>query len=58
MANTCEFCAHYLYDDEEETYYCDVSLDEDEMERYMRGTNADCGFFKLYDEYKMVEKQN
>ena len=39
-------------------YYCDVSLDEDEMEQYMRGSNADCGFFKLYDEYKMVERQN
>ncbi|MBQ4208758.1 MAG: hypothetical protein II621_10675 [Clostridia bacterium] len=58
MANNCEFCAHYLYDDEEETYYCDVSLDEDEMEQYLRGNSADCGFFKLYDEYKMVERQN
>ena len=50
MANNCEFCAHYLYDEEEEVWYCDVSLDEDEMEQYLRGSNADCGFFKLYDE--------
>ena len=55
---SCDFCAHYLYDDESEAYYCDVSLDEDEMESYMRGTEVSCGFFRLYDEYKMVEKQN
>ena len=58
MAGNCEFCEHYCYDDEAETYYCDVSLDEDEMERYLRGTNDGCGYFKLYDEYKLVEKQN
>lgn len=55
---SCEFCAHYLYDEEDEVYYCSVSLDEDEMERYMSGNSSSCGYFKLYDEYKMVEKQN
>jgi len=58
MAGSCEHCEHYCYDAEEDVYYCDVSLDEDEMELYLRGTNQSCGFFKLYDEYKMVEKQN
>ena len=59
MSNgSCEYCAHYLYDDEYDEYYCDVSLDEDEMEAYMRGNSVSCGFFKFYDEYKMVEKQN
>ncbi len=54
----CEYCEHYLYDDEYDEYYCDVSLDEDEMEEYMKGSEVSCGFFKFYDEYKMVEKQN
>lgn len=58
MTASCEFCEHYVYDDEEEMYYCDVSLDEDEMEKYMRGSTSSCNFFKFYDEYKMVEKQN
>ena len=44
--------------EEADVDYCDVSLDEDEMERYLGGSNRDCPYFKLYDEYKMVEKQN
>ena len=56
--SACEFCAHYLFDEEEEVYYCDVSLDEDDMDAYLRASTDDCGFFRLYDEYKMVEKQN
>ena len=30
MAASCEFCSNYVYDDDEEEYYCDVNLDEDE----------------------------
>ena len=58
MAGSCEYCEHYLYDEEEDVYCCNISLDEDEMENYMRGSTASCSFFKFYDEYKMVEKQN
>ncbi len=54
----CEFCEHYLYDYEEETYYCNVSFDEDETVRFLTGHYA-CPFFKYCEnEYKMVEKQN
>ena len=56
--NPCEFCAHNQYDEEADCDYCDVDLDEDEMERYLGGNDTECHFFKLYDEYKMVEKQN
>ena len=38
MAASCEFCSNYVYDDDEEEYYCDVNLDEDEMGRFLRGT--------------------
>ena len=58
MADCCEFCEHYCYDDEDEVYYCDVSLDEDEMARYLSGGSKGCNYFKRYDEYKLVEKQN
>ena len=58
MNGTCEHCAHFLYDEEYDEYYCNVSLDEDEMESYMKGSNSSCHYFKFYDEYKMVEKQN
>ena len=56
-SDCCEKCAHYVYDNEYDEYFCDVSLDEDEMEEYMRGNNVSCAFFKFYDEYKMAEKQ-
>lgn len=28
---SCEFCAHYEYDDEMACYICEMNLDEDEM---------------------------
>lgn len=30
----CESCMYYQYDEEYEEYFCDVNLDEDEMERF------------------------
>ena len=50
MADCCEQCAHYVAD-EEFGDYCSVNLDEDEMEK-------GCHYFQLYDEYKIVQKQN
>lgn len=58
MSANCEHCENFLYDDEYDEYYCNVSLDEDEMEAYMNGSNDSCSYYKFYDEYKMVQKQN
>lgn len=54
----CEQCANYVFDEEFECYYCAVNLDEDEMARFMQQSNYDCHYFQLYDEYKIVRKQN
>lgn len=54
----CENCSNYVYDDETETYFCDVSLDEDEMGRFLTGNTKNCPYFDFYDEYKIVRKQN
>ncbi len=54
----CEFCSYYAYDNEYGCYYCQINLDEDEMERFMRQSVESCHYFQLYDEYKIVEKQN
>lgn len=35
-----------------------MSLDEDEYARFVQGRTADCPYFKFYDEYKSVQKQN
>lgn len=54
----CENCANYVYDDESECYICLVNLDEDEMYRFVSGTNYSCPYFELDDEYATVRKQN
>lgn len=54
----CEQCAYYIYDDEYDCYVCSINLDEDEMLRFMSASDYNCPYFKFYDEYKMVQKQN
>ena len=56
-AARCEDCLYYDMDDEGE-YACTVSLDEDEFYRYTLGQYRDCPYFRYYDEYKSVAKQN
>ena len=34
------------------------NLDEDEMERFLRGGADECAYFRLDDEYGVVRKQN
>lgn len=54
----CETCANLVYDEEREEYYCDVSMDEDDMARFLRGNTKGCPYYDFYDEYKIVRKQN
>ena len=54
----CESCMNYFYDDECGYYVCLVNLDEDEMEKFLTGNTEQCHYFRLYDEYKIVQKQN
>ena len=59
MAKTnCETCVNYYYDDELEEYCCDINLDEDEMVRFLTSSNYQCPYYRLYDEYGIVKKQN
>ena len=53
----CDYCANYVYDDETETYYCDVNLDEDEMAHFLADTFYQCPYYRLGDEYAVVRKQ-
>ncbi|MBQ7016739.1 MAG: hypothetical protein IJN10_07290 [Firmicutes bacterium] len=57
MADHCEECMHYTYDDEYECYICEMDLDQDEMEQFMRGNFKNCPFYEYGDEYKIVRKQ-
>lgn len=47
-----------MYDDEYDCDVCSINLDEDELIRFMSGSDFNCPYFKFYDEYKMVRKQN
>ena len=52
---SCDLCEFYDTDEDGERF-CSVSLDEDELAGYLSG--ADCPYFRYYDEYKSVQKQN
>ncbi len=54
----CDVCAYNVYDEEYDCYVCSLNLDEDEYIRFLSGSDFNCSYFKFYDEYKMVQKQN
>lgn len=57
----CTSCLYYDYDDDYGDYVCNLSLDEDEFVRlsaYGSGRKTQCPYYRFYDEYKSVRKQN
>lgn len=50
-------CVNYVYDEEDECYYCMSNLDEDEMYRFLTGRQNECPYFRLDDEYGVVRHQ-
>lgn len=54
----CDNCVYYDYDEEYNEYTCMMNLDQDDLEKFMSYSTSNCPYFKLYDEYKMVKKQN
>lgn len=50
----CEICAYYDIEDNG----CTINLDEDDMAKFMGDSFYNCSYFSLYDEYKIVRKQN
>ncbi|HBE14829.1 MAG TPA: hypothetical protein DCY72_01075 [Ruminococcaceae bacterium] len=56
--SSCEFCAYYNYNEAFDDYECEVNLDEDDLARFMSGSESSCPYFRFSDDYKIVEKQN
>ena len=54
----CESCEFFDYDEEYGENVCTVSLDEDEMLDFLSGNTRSCPYYRFYDEYKSVQKQN
>ena len=44
--------------EEYEAYVCKLDLDEDEYLKFITNQTQNCPYFKFYDEYKSVQKQN
>lgn len=57
MADICDKCVYYIYDDMWECYCCMINLDEDEMYRFLSGAQRECPYFRLEDEYGVVRHQ-
>ena len=53
----CDDCVNYVFDEDSECYTCLVNLDEDEMYRFMSGTNYNCPYYSSDDEYAIARKQ-
>ena len=57
MANTCDTCPNYMYDEDEECYICDVNMDEDDYGRLLSGHTKECPYYQNGDEYRVVRHQ-
>ncbi len=58
MAKTsCDSCVYYVYDEEDEAYYCEVDMDEDDAARMMQGQYRECPYYQRDDEYAVVRHQ-
>lgn len=53
----CDTCAFLQYDEETESYICDMDMDEDDYERLCADARSDCPYWQNGDEYAVVRKQ-
>lgn len=56
-ATNCDTCVYNVYDEEDECYYCEMDMDEDDAARMMLGNLKDCPYYQLDDEYAVVRHQ-
>lgn len=53
----CDDCNYYEWDEEDETYYCSVNMDEDDYARLVQGHYRQCPYYRHEDEYQIVRHQ-
>ncbi len=56
-SQACDTCENYTYDDEEQAYFCDKDMDEDDYGRVVAGKYKTCPFYRNGDEYQVVRHQ-
>ena len=58
MKTACENCNNYVFDEDYGYYVCDISLDEDEAERFVSGRMTNGPYYRSDDDYQIVRHQN
>ena len=58
IMSSCDDCVHFEYDEDLCETICTLNLDEDEYAQYLTGRYRACPYYRPYDEYKLVQKQN
>jgi len=53
----CEECEFYDYDDESDTYTCQMNLDQDDLADFLGRQTAECPYYRYYDEYQSIHNQ-
>ncbi|MCI8399863.1 MAG: hypothetical protein HFF90_10775 [Oscillibacter sp.] len=57
MGGNCEECVYGDYDEELDALVCTMDLDEDEMERFLRGSTRECPYYRRGGDYRTAAKQ-
>ena len=55
--SNCDSCVYNVYDEDDETYYCEVDLVVFVASRLMQGHYKECPYYQLDDEYAVVRHQ-
>ncbi|MBO4265547.1 MAG: hypothetical protein J5922_05665 [Clostridia bacterium] len=54
----CESCLYFDYDEESDSDVCTIDLDQDDMTEFLNKNTSSCPYYKYYDEYTSVRRQN
>ena len=53
----CDSCVNYVYDEDDETYYCVAEMDEDDYAHLLQSSHRQCPFWRDGDDYAVVRHQ-
>ena len=56
-SGSCDSCTYYVYDEDCESYVCDMDMDEDEYMRLVTDKQYSCPYYRNGDEYLVVRHQ-
>lgn len=53
----CDNCNYFVYDEDDDDWYCTVNMDEDDYARLIQGRYRQCPYYRHEDEYQIVRHQ-